>query len=160
MIIPLLISLLGLGGMLMASLGSYTLVKCQQSSLASWMIAAGLFIMVTAFFTIACRLRGISLAVNFATGCLLLLSLWLWLALWVAGSYLVAQAIDSGRVREKNNQCDDAALAVATFFLILVWILFAGLCLKKVTTLLLTRKPDEDDDPGQQQDALSEHLFP
>ena len=90
MIIPLLISLLGLGGMLMASLGSYTVVKCQQSSLASWMIAAGLFIMVAAISIIACRLRGISLAVNFATGCLLLLSLWLWLALWVAGSYFVA----------------------------------------------------------------------
>ena len=156
MLFQLLISLLGLGGILMAAFGSYALVNCQQSPLSAWTVSAGLYLLVLAVSIVICRARITSMAINFLNACFLLLSVWFWLALWVAGSYLVAQAIDSGRVAIKNNQCNDGLIAVTTFFIILVWILFFGLCVKKVATLL-TKKPVEDDRCHQE---VSDHLFP
>ena len=93
-------------------------------------------------------------------GCGLLLGFWFWLGLWATGSYLVGQAIDSGRVETTNNQCDDVTVGLATFFIMLVWFLFLGLCLKKVATLLLTKKKvgKEEEDMGHQE--VSDHLFP
>ena len=69
----------------------------------------------------------------------------------------MAQAIDSGRVESKNDKCDDVTIGLATFFIILIWILFVGLCLKKVVTFL-TKKVEEENDMDHQE--VSDHLFP
>ena len=126
------------------------------------MIAGGLFILIILIVAWACRHRKANLTLNLAVGCGLLLGFWIWLGLWAAGSYLVGQAIDSGRVETTNNQCDDVTVGLATFFIMLVWFLFLGLCLKKVATLLLTKKKvgkeEEEEDMGHQE--VSDHLFP
>ena len=157
MLFQCLISFLGLGGILMASFGSYSLGNCQQSALSAWTITAGLYLLVLAVSFVIFRARITAITINFLNACFLLLCIWFWLALWVAGSYLVAQAIESGRVAIKNNQCNDGLIGVSTFFIILVWLIFFGLCLKKVATLL-SKKPEEEDDRCHQE--VSDHLFP
>ena len=159
MIFSFLISLLGLGGILMAAFGSYSLVNCRKSPLTIWTIMAGLYLLVIAVSSAIFRARITSMTINFLNACFLLLNIWFWLGLWVSGSYLVAQAIESGRIEIKNNQCDDGLIGVSTFLIILVWIIFFGLCLKKVATLL-TKKPVKPKEEDRCHQEVSDHLFP
>ncbi len=80
----------------------------------------------------------------------LLLGLLLWLALWVAGTYLVVRAVQSLRVvqqgptiseSEKKQKCDIGTVAVSGASILALWILFVGLCIHRaIATVRLIRQ--------------------
>lgn len=141
--------LLGASGVLLIAFGSSSQIGqlCrQQPQLPVWMTIAGGFLLIftlallSALYLLPKKKKSVRrLGWAFCCGIFVLLfCLLLWLALWVAGSYLIISVMQdrlvpkTNRAGELDASCADATLGVAAFVLLLIWLLFTGLVVQQI----------------------------
>lgn len=161
---------LALLGVLLTALGASALIGEKCDSLPQWMIVAGPFLLIISLASTALFVRKtksiVSLGGAFCCALLLfILGLLLWLGLWVAGTYLAVAALQDLKVevvqQEGLAKCDNATLGGAAFVLLVVWLLFIGVGVKKTASFLnmAKEKPTATQAENNHEEEVCTNLF-
>ena len=151
---PLLVLILL--GFVLTVWGSVSRMRDKCIPLSSWMIAAGLFLLILAVVSVLMQRQRVmaTLQKAFWGGLSLFVTILLWLALCIAGSYLSLTAIQSGRSHlvEVPKQCDEPTVIAATACLVLDWIILLISGYKSLQTFISDAK--NQDGRGQYSEEL------
>jgi hypothetical protein len=163
---------------MLVGLGSSTLHKdkCKaQPSLPVWMIVAGVCLLIMTMVTAILlywrqklaqqKATVLSVCWAFCCGVFLLLGYLIWFGMWIAGTYVSILTVRSIRIHQMNNGqdgtllgCDMATVCVAGVSVVLVWIVFIGLCSNAIWTLIHWRRRRPTENP-QKKILEDKHLY-
>lgn len=118
-----------------------------QPALPPWMVSAGVFLIVIGATTAAIfewrKKTLLPIGWAFCWGLLLVVGYLIWLAMWIAGSYFIVDAIRTLKIDRFG--CAHFTVGVAGASVFIVWLVFFYVCVSLARLLLAsTRKTNED----------------